>query len=225
MAFGTLIHKTYEMVTNRKLSNDAAVEFYLEELSKHELPSDVMTKLREKGPADLAVSLERFGDVLRQGEAEVNLARDRILIDGVPVTGKIDHIVINEDTKTIEIYDYKTGGYHSDAWNKHTTLYKYMLQLGFYKLLLNRSPKYSKYKVEKAHILFVIPDKDGEVHDKEYLFSDDDEKELIQLIKAVYQQVSTLRFMDDGELFVESNNALGIKYIMKFKELVLAKNA
>ena len=223
LAFGTLVHKTYEMVTNKHLSNDAAIELYLDELTKHELPSEVMTKLREKGPADLAVSLEKFGDILRQGEAEVNLSRDRILIDGVPVTGKIDHIVVHEDTKTIEIYDYKTGGYHSDAWNKHTTLYKYMLQLGFYKLLLNRSQKYSKYKVEKAHILFVIPDKDGEVYDKEYIFTDDDEKELIALIKAVYGLVSTLAFMDDSEVFIEADNNLGIKDIMKFKELVLAK--
>ena len=223
MAFGTLIHKTYEMITNKHLSNDEAIEFYLDELTKYELPSDVMTKLREKGPADLAVSLERFGDILRQGEAEVNLSRDRILIDGVPVTGKVDHIVIDEANKSIEIYDYKTGGYHSEAWSKQPTLYKYMLQLGFYKLLLNRSQKYSKYKVEKAHILFVIPDKDGEVYDKEYIFTDEDEKELINLIKAVYTEVSTLQFMDDAELFIEANNALGIKDIMQFKELVLAK--
>ena len=225
LAFGTLVHKTYEMITNKHLSNDEAIEFYLEELSKHELPSDVMTKLREKGPADLAISLEKFGDILRQGEAEINLGRERILIDGVPVTGKVDHIIIHEDTKTIEIYDYKTGGYHSEAWSKHATLYKYMLQLGFYKLLLNRSQKYSKYKVEKAHILFVIPDKDGEVYDKEYIFTDEDEKELTALIKATYELVSTLRFMDDPELFIEADNTLGIKDIMEFKELVLEKSA
>ena len=101
--------------------------------------------------------------------------------------------------------------------------YRYMLQLGFYKLLLNRSAKYSKYKVGKAHILFVIPDKDSEVYDKEYIFNDEDEKELISLIQAVYRQVSTLKFMDDPEIFRESNNNLGIKDIKAFIELVLAK--
>ena len=225
LAFGTLVHKVFENVTNKHLSDDKAIEFFLDELSKHELPSEAMTKLREKGPIDLAASLKRFGGILRQGEAEVNLARDRILIGNVPVTGKIDHIIVHEDTKTIEIYDYKTGGYHSEAWSKQQTLYKYMLQLGFYKLLLNHSAKYSKYKVEKAHILFVTPDKDGEVYDKEYIFNDEDEKELISLIQAVYYLVSTLTFMDDPEIFIESDTSLGIKDIMKFKELVLAKHA
>ncbi len=223
LAFGNLVHKTFEMVTNKGLTDEQAIDFYLEELGKHELPSEEMTRLREKGPADLAVSLERFGDILRCGEAEVNLAREHIMLGDVPVTGKIDHIVVNETTKTIEIYDFKTGGYHSEAWSKHATLYKYMLQLGFYKLLLNHSAKYGKYKVEKAHILFVVPDKDGEVYDKEYIFNEEDEKELLSLIHAVYGQVSTLKFMDDVEIFRESDNNLGIKDIKAFIELLLAK--
>ena len=43
-----------------------------------------------------------------------------------------------------------------------------MLQLIFYKLLLNNSREYKDYRVTKGHILFVTPDKDGEVHDKVY---------------------------------------------------------
>ena len=145
------------------------------------------------------------------------------MINGVPVTGKIDHIVIDEDNKTIEIYDFKTGGYHKEKWRSHATLYKYMLQLGFYKLLLNNSPNFSKYKVERAHILFVTPDKDGEVYDKVYEFDKEDEKELLNLMQVVYSLIYSLKFMEDPEIFVGANNALGIKDIKNFVELLLNK--
>ena len=100
-----------------------------------------------------------------------------------------------------------------------------MLQLGFYKLLLNNSPTYRKYKIERAHILFVTPDKDDEVYDKVYEFNDEDEKTLISLMQAIYNMVESLEFMDDAEIFVPANNALGIKDIREFIELMLAKNS
>ena len=116
--------------------------------------------------------------------------------------GKIDHILIDEGAKKIEIYDFKTGGYHKEKWRSHATLYKYMLQLGFYKLLLNNSPVYKKYKIERAHILFVTPDRDGEVYDKVYEFNEKDEEELISLIKKVYAEISSLDFIGDSDLFL-----------------------
>ena len=179
--------------------------------------------LREKGVRDLAVSLKAFGEILRDGKAEVAFFKDKISVGGVPVTGIIDHLTIDEKNKTIEIYDFKTGGYHKEKWKSHATLYKYMLQLGFYKLLLNNSPTYAEYKVERAHILFVTPDNDGEVYDKIYEFNETDEQELIELIKAVYHQISTLNFLDDPDLMRAPNNELGLKDIKEFIRLVLAK--
>ena len=156
--------------------------------------------------------------------ASCNLGAEKLSIDGVPVTGKIDHIIVDEKTKTIEIYDYKTGGYHKEKWQSHATLYKYMLQLEFYKLLLNNSPTYRKYKVTRAHILFVVPDKDGEVHDKVYEFNQDDESEVLGLIKTVYSLVVSLEFLDDEEVFLSPDYSLGIRDIKRFIALLLAKN-
>ena len=223
LAYGDLVHKTFEKVTNSDISDEEAVSYFLAELEKTELSTEIMQKIRERGPADIAISLEKFGRILRNGKAEVNLAPEKLTIEGVPVTGKIDHIIIDEDSKTIEIFDFKTGGYHKEKWRSHATLYKYMLQLGFYKLLLNASPTYAKYKVEKAHILFVTPDRDAEVYDKVYEFNEEDEKELKLLIKSVYDVVSSLRFMDDEELFIQADNTLGIKDIKNFITLLLAK--
>ena len=189
------------------------------------MPYEVLQKIREKGPEDLMISLGKFNNILRQGKAEVNLASEKISVDGIPVTGKIDHILINDIDKTIEIYDFKTGGYHKEKWRSHTTLFKYMLQLGFYKLLLNNSLTYSKYKIERAHILFVTPDKDGEVYDKIYEFNEADEQELKKLMHAIYDIVLSLDFMCDDEIFRLPDNALGIKDIRAFIELLLAKNS
>ena len=216
MAVGNLVHSVFEAVTNKGLTDEEAVKYFLAELEKKDLPVEVIRRIREKGPEDLTVALKEFGEILRQGKAEVNLMPEKLNIAGVPVGGKIDHLIIDEDNKTITIYDFKTGGYHKDKWTSHATLYKYMLQLGFYKLLLNNSPTYRKYKVEKAYILFVIPDKDGEVHQREYRFNDKDEAELLKLMQAVYNQVSTLDFIENPDLFVTPNQKLGIKEIKEF---------
>jgi hypothetical protein len=187
------------------------------------LPVEIVQKIREKGPADLEIALNKFGEILRQGRAEVDFGPEKISIEGIPVTGKIDHMIIDEKSKTIEIYDFKTGGYHKEKWQSHATLYKYMLQLGFYKLLLNNSMEYRKYKVEKAHILFVIPDKDGEVYDKVYEFNDEDEKALLVLMHAVYNAIIKLDFLNDDEIFMNADTTLTIKDIKKYIELLLAK--
>ena len=225
LAFGDLIHKTFEKVTNSGISDEEAVEFFLDESNKKDLPTDVLQKIRERGAEDLLISLNKFNDVLRHGKAEVDFGPERISIEGVPVTGKIDHIIIDEKNKTIEVFDFKTGGYHKEKWQSHATLYKYMLQLEFYKLLLNNSPTYKKYKVEKAHILFVVPDRDGEVYDKVYEYNEQDETEIKKLIKAVYGLVVSLEFMDDPDVFVSANNTLGLKNIKDFIELLLAKTS
>ena len=225
LAYGDLIHRAFEYVTKHKTSDAEATAYFLDELARLDLPSDVMQKIREKGPADLAVGLSRWGEILRSGEAEVDFYTERITVNGVPVTGKIDHIIVDEEKKTIEVFDFKTGAYHKEKWQGHATLYKYMLQLLFYKTLLNHSAKYAKYRVERAHILFVTPDKDGEVYDKIYEYDDADEAEFLALLAAVYNEVSSLRFLDEPEILVEANTALGLKDIKNFIALLLDKNA
>ena len=223
LALGNLAHAAFEQITNSGMSDEAAIEFYLAELDKKDLPLELKDRIREKGPAEIMVPLKKFGDIIRSGKAEVNFAFEKLAIDGVPITGKIDHIAIDEDNRTIEIYDFKTGKFYDKKWESQPTLFKYMLQLLFYKLLLNNSPTYGKYKVERAHILFVKPDVDGEVYDKVYVFDKEDEKMVVDLIKAVYYQISGLKFLDDAEVMIHPNKDFGLKEIKTFIELLLAK--
>lgn len=224
LALGDLTHKAFEALTKQQLSDQATTEFFLEEVKKAELPDSIAQAVTEKGLATLESSLAQFGDVLRQGQAEVDFGPERLVIEGIPVTGKIDHLIVNDADQTIEIYDFKTSKYHKERWQSHLTLYKYMLQLGFYKLLVNHSPKYAKYRVTKAHILFVTPDQDDQVYDKVYEYTAEEERALLDLMRAVYAQVSTLDFVDDDELMVPPRSSRTLRDIKAFIQLLLAKN-
>lgn len=223
LTFGNLVHATFEKVTNDKLSDEAALAFYESELEKAAVPEEDIEELRERGLTSLKASLKKFGQLLRADDAraEVNLFHDHLTLAGVPLTGKIDHINIDKEHKTIEVYDFKTSGFKDNKWSSHPTLFKYSLQLGFYKLLLNLSPEFKNYKVEKAHILFVVPDDEAKVHDKIYEYNDKDEQLLKNLISAVYSHVKTLDFISDKRLFIEPDSKKGLKDIKEFIELVL----
>ena len=223
LTFGNLVHATFEKVTNEKLSDEEALAFYESELKDAAIPEEDVEELRERGLTSLKASLRKFGKLLRDdnARAEVNLYHDHLNLAGVPLTGKIDHIHIDKENKTIEVYDFKTSGFKDNKWGFHPTLFKYSLQLGFYKLLLNLSPEFRNYKVEKAHILFVVPDDEAAVHDKVYEYNDKDEEQLKNLIAATYAHIKTLDFINDKRLFVEPNKDKGLKDIKEFIELVL----
>ena len=222
LTLGNLMHLTFEQVTKTGLSDEEAVDFYLEAVKRCDASEEDKIILRDRGVENLKLDLEKFGDIIRNGVAEVNFYSEQIVVDGVPITGKIDHIVIDESSRTIEIYDYKTGAYHAEKWNSVPSLYNYMLQLLFYKLLLNNSFKYRDYKITRGHILFVIQDKLEEIHDKVYEFNSEDEKEFKKLLKTVYNHATSLDFLDNPDIFIEADKGNTMKDLRSFIELLLA---
>lgn len=218
IAFGNLIHATFEQVVNHQLNDAEALEFYRTETSKVPLPPNDIKGLLEKGEHSLKISLDQFSDLLRKpgAKAEVNLHPERPHLDHIPLTGKIDHLDIDEQAKTIEIYDFKTGKYHHGKWDSRPNLYKYRQQLIFYKFLLNAAPKYQKYKITRGHILFVAPDQEGRVYDKVYEFEPADEAELRALAKAVYHQIKTLDFLDNPQLNLAPDETRTLKDVKAF---------
>lgn len=236
MIFGNLIHATFEKVTNEKISDEQALQFFEKEVIKLDLSEEERENILARGKISLIESLKSFREILvpknLKARAEVNLGPEHLVYNNIPLTGKIDHINIDEENKTIEIYDFKTGGFHSEKWSSHPTLYKYTLQLMFYKLLLNLSPTYNKYKITKAHILFVSPKAQdlavseigGEtelVHDKEYEFNPEDEEDFKTLLSAVYQHIKSLDFIDQSSpLALQPDSTKRISDIRDFVELV-----
>lgn len=218
LAYGNLIHATFEQVTNQGISDTEALEFFRAKVGEVPLATHDLKSLEEKGAYSLKIALETFAPILRHehAKAEVNLSSEHPVLDGIPLTGKIDHLEINPEAKTIEVYDFKTGNYHDSKWQSHPTLYKYAMQLGFYKLLLNLSPSYRNYKVTKGHILFVSPDADGLVYDKVYDYEPSEEAELKKLAKVVYRQITSLDFIENPELFLSPDKSKTLKEVKAF---------
>ena len=226
MVFGTLMHATFEKVTNENIPDEEAIDFYLSELDKSSVVSDIKTVLREKGVVNLRESLTIFGPIIRNGKAEVDFSSERLVVDGVPISGKIDHIMIDKKTKTIEVFDYKTGSFHPESWKSHPSLYVQMLQLLFYKMLINNSREYRNFKVTKGHILYVVKDRgDEKVHEKTYIYDEKDENTFMELLKAVYSQVKDLHFLDDPEIFIAPDKGKNMRALKDFITLLLAKNS
>lgn len=228
---GNLVHAVFEMVTKQQISDDAALDYFATEAKKASLDPQSLNDLLQQGQHTLQTSLREFRDILRHdnAKAEVNLSPEHLQFQNVPITGKIDHLKLDPVAKTIEIYDFKTSKFHDGKWNSHSTLYKYRMQLGFYKLLLNQSPTYQKYQVTRGHILFVVPDQtEGVVHDKIYDFNDNDgqkdELELKKLIPIVYSQVKNLSFLENDELCLPSDNSNELKDIKEFVAKLLELN-
>ena len=69
----------------------------------------------------------------------------------------------------------------------------------------------------------MTPDKDGEVHDKVYEFTEEAEEFLVNLIKSTYELIKTLQFLDDPEIFISPDETRTIKDIKNFIGLMLAK--
>lgn len=223
LAYGNLIHSTLEQVTNQGIDQTAALKHFREKATEVPLQAREIRELQEKGEASLKIVLEEFQDILRADGAkgEVNLSSEHLSFDEVPVTGKIDHINIDRTTKTIEVYDFKTGNYHDNKWQSHPTLYKYALQLEFYKLLLSLSPSYCNYKVTKGHILFVSPDVEGKVYDKVYEYDDAGAKGLRMLAKVIYRQITSLEFIENPEINIPGDKRNTLKDIRAFVEKLL----
>lgn len=223
--YGTLVHSVFEEVTRQKISNEAALEKFRLDLAKTGIEEDEKAELRDFGEHNLGIALKKFGDIMRRdnARAEVNLSPEKLNFEGVPLVGKIDHIEIDDEAKTIEVYDFKTGKYHPEKWQSHPTLYKMRLQLGFYKLLLNLSPTYRNYKVTTGHILFVTPDDDEEVHDKVYQYDENDDLELKNLVRAVYQEINSRNFIRDEAIFRPADKGNSMKQIREFVAMLIEK--
>lgn len=222
LCYGTLVHSVFEQVTNQNIDDEAALALFRSAVPGTPLAPEEQQELLEKGVHDLGITLAEFGDILHHpnARAEVNLSPEKLAFDGIPLTGKIDHIELDPEAKTIEIYDFKTGTFHDGKWDSRPSLYKYRLQLGFYKLLLALSPTHNKYRITRGHILFVTPDADQKVYDKVYEYNDSDDAELKTLIKAVYHQIKSLDFVKNPDLFLPADKSNTMTQIRAFVELL-----
>lgn len=225
LAYGNLIHSTFERITREGISDELAMADFQEQTKSQPLLNAEIQELQERGAHDLPIALNSFREILRapNARAEVSFPGERLTAAGIPIQGQIDHINIDPEAKTIELYDFKTGKYHPEKWSSHPTLYLHSLQLGFYKLLLNASREYHDYQVTRGHILFVVPDPtDSLVHDKVFDFTPQTESELLDLAYAVYQEIISLDFLDNPDVFIHANKNHTMRRLRAFIDTLIS---
>ncbi len=132
---------------------------------------------------------EMFGNVAK---SEVDFRKEGVILNNVNLSGKIDRLEIDEENKSVNIVDYKTGKPHK-KWENSTKLLKYRQQLYFYKFLIEGSHTWQKYTVNSARLEFVEPDMNGKVMEPLYVdFNNLEETEVRNLILAVWSRIKSV---------------------------------
>ena len=225
---GNLIHKCFEMITNQKITADQALEYYLETAKNLDLSEREIEDLITIGKTELLQSIEYFHDILfdEHAKAEVSFSHEKLSFEGVPITGTIDHLTIDEQNKTIRIYDFKTstGMQEKDTWKNNKKLFIYTIQLLFYYYLVTTSPTYKNYTVESMSLLFVLPSyknvrpgEPGEFFEKTITKSEiaEFDIDIPKLIHAIRHQLDTLDFLN-----TESFACKPVGYTTKKAEII-----
>ena len=162
--FGTLMHQVFDF-WQKQINRGETVRL---ETILREVETKV-SRLRlspQQKQNELARALAPFTNFYNQratifeckAASEVKIGK--ILLDGeVLISGGIDRIEIDENAKTIEIVDFKTGNItEKENFKNKPKLHKYQMQLYFYKILLENSPEFKNYKVKTGRLEFIEGD-------------------------------------------------------------------
>ena len=230
LALGDAVHAAFEHITRHHADEKTALQLLTEHLEHEPLSKHDFELALQQGQAAIRATLAQFGDLLRSDQAvsELDFYSEHLQINDIQLTGKIDHLQIDKANKTIKIYDFKTGNHHKPGpkakWKADATLYKYALQLEFYKLLLKTSPLYRNYNITEGHILFVVPEeKDHKIDDEVYQFTDKSAAEFFKLLQSVYRHAVTLDFLDNPKLALYSDKTRDKKALFDFVEQLKAE--
>lgn len=216
--FGTAIHNTLEWYQNQLNEGktpgiDQVLGYYDKELGRRYLSQADRDHARGKGRLALQKYISSRADMFKlSAKAEVNFRGEGVTIEPAVMSGKIDRLEVDEDSKTLHIVDYKTGS-PITKWGGSDNLkgYKYRQQLYLYKLLLENSNTWKGYTVASARLEFVEPLEKGlgDIAPPLYIeFDPNEEANLKKLIAIVWQHIQDLDLPDTSTY---SNDLKGTK--------------
>jgi DNA helicase-2/ATP-dependent DNA helicase PcrA len=194
--FGSGIHATLDKL--QKLGEGSwdltkALRIFDDQLSKRYIPVEHMDDYRNRGHNALKSYLSATESMwAKNAKSEVDFRHEGVVLGDARLTGKIDRLEIDEENKTVDIVDFKTGK-PLTKWDSSIKAQKYKQQLYFYKLLLRGSHTYSGYKVNSARLEFVEPDSQGRpVNPLSVEFNDKDLSEIKGFIAEIWTKIQNL---------------------------------
>ena len=134
------------------------------------------------------------------GRIVTEAALTAVVGDDVPLFGKCDLLLVDDEAETVRVIDYKTGKNYPGREPEPG----YARQLRFYRLLVENSPEFSGYRVTSCENWYVEPETaTGQIHDPVVTTVGDAEAEaLTALIDAAWHRICAADF--DTSAFEES---------------------
>lgn len=206
-AYGTAVHATLQHVhqhlsaTGKHLPLEDILQRYESFLREQFLSTDEFDTYLEKGSSALQAFLDQYYITFTdQSKPELDFSAEHIQIGDVRLTGKLDLVDINKESKQIIVTDYKTGkpaaSWKGRADYEKAKLHRYRQQLLFYKVLVEHAPSYSGYTVERGVLQFVEPDTTGRVPALDAAFTHDEVDEFARLLEKIWRHIIALDLPD-----------------------------
>jgi len=202
MTYGTVIHKTLEILHNgfnlgESVDIDKAMTIFDEVISTKRFGDD-FEHYRDKGHQELSKYLEDMAVFKTSQKSELSFTNQTVQFENIRLTGKVDLADIDSESKTITVTDYKTSERAKDRWEASSVSHlKYRYQLMFYKLLLENSADWHNYTVTSGTIDYIGFTKDGDCSRLPSVdFTDKEYDRFKQLVKAVWQRITEFNIPD-----------------------------
>lgn len=226
MAFGTAVHQVLEthvrtlLQTGSQPTVEESLAVFEQAMRQEVLMPDALERRLTHGKEILTAylcQLQLDSTTVLGLERSFGTSKRPVMLKDIPLSGRVDRIDwIDRELKQVVVVDYKTGqpkssnqieGLTKDGELSERELAlpesirgSYKRQLLFYKLLAQRDKSF-QYEVTHGRFEFIEPDKQsGKLIVREFVLTDEEVGQLIELIEQVMQELRSLQFLNELEL-------------------------
>ncbi len=216
-SYGSAIHKALEdFFTDYKKNNsyqkkilhDSFEEYLKKEWFTETIEQTYLTRGRENLESIYTeLTSQSYGELYLEHDFRSDFGGTFLpswSTEAIQITGKIDRIEKLADDSLI-ITDYKTGSgfdFFDGKWAEYEKIkqWKYRLQLAFYAVLFELSPRWRMYQSKKYELFFVEKNRDEDRFHRvmEYIYTGEIERAK-SLIIAVNRCITNMDFPDTGK--------------------------
>ena len=214
--YGSAIHTALERVyvylkqKGEKPAIELILEWFTRQIERSRLPEHDRSYLLDRGTNALRrFWTERQDDFKASHVSEYNFRKENVVVNNVPLSGKIDKMIPEEDE--ITVYDFKTGSAFTSFSKSSVKTENYKRQLIFYKLLVENAAPFKDKKVNTGVLEFIEP-KDGDIVSLPYEITAEDVDELTSLMSVVYEHIVNMNFPDTSGY---KQNARGVRAFLE----------
>jgi DNA helicase II / ATP-dependent DNA helicase PcrA len=203
--YGNAVHETLEAVqhiikrTGEPPEIDQITNIFTERLKIKRLSENDFKRQNERGILALTDFWPQWWhNFVPEALSEYNFKHEASFVGEAHLSGKLDQLLIDTETKTIRVVDFKTGKSHG-RWTHDVKMHKYKQQLLFYKLLVEASHSFKGYEVNDGQLVFVEPDDNGKIQHLAIDYQKEDLERAKQLIVAVWKRIKKLDLPDTSQ--------------------------